>query len=340
MFDEQEYQTVFSKVTASDELHRRVKCMAQTEKTGKEVRVRRIAVAVLTVILLASISMTVVAAVTGVDWFEKYFQKNNYQLSESQRLYIEQNTVDHLQSVTHNGYTVSVKYAITDGYVAYIMVELSAPDGVSLDADGYGFVYQNKSQFYPVDGSNPSRSIAWHMERYDNDDSRVYFPMVCHGSGLDAGTIWILELKDLVESTQRSDGFYDDTVIAEGTFRFELVLSSISHESVELLTEPMPYKSRIEITDSEFLIEDLILTSIVLRPLSAEICFEGDMDKVAIAGLPAVVMKDGSTVEMGIRSGGNGETGYQMDIPIILEDVDYVLLPNGTKIPMPNYFDK
>lgn len=336
MFDEQEYKAIFSKVTASGEIHRRILNMESAEKCNMSASFRKLAVIAMMILTLMTFSVTAVGAITGAAWFENYFQKiKGEPLSESQGAFIDENTVDYAKSVTLNGYTVSVEYALTDGFVAYIKVKLTAPEGVILNADDYGFMYQNKSRFYPADGSNPSRSTSWHMENENPNDSTVYFPVVCHGSGLDAGTKWILELGDLFKSTQREDGIYENTVIAEGTYRFELVLSEVGHESVELLSEPIHYTRTIQITESEYKEEDVSITSIILRPLSAAIRFEGDEDVAAIAGMPMVVMKDGSSVEMKIRIGGNGETGYQMDVPIDLGEVEHVLLPNGTKIMMP-----
>lgn len=338
MFDEKEYKAVFSQVTASGETHRRILNMEYEESRRIAFSFRKVVAILVMTVLLMTLSVTAVAAVTGADWFENFFAEwNGHELSESQNTYIEKNTVDYSQSVTNNGYTVTVEYALSDGSALYMNVKLTAPEGVVLNADDYGFVYQKKSQFYPVDGSNSPRSGSWHMVNEDPTDNVVYFPMKWQGSGLDIGSKWVLELTDLFEAYVREDGFYDDTVIAEGIWRFEITIEGTGDQEIEMMQSPLPYTAKVYNTETEYQEVDVTITSFVLRPLSAEIKINNYKDTYRLAGFAelTVVMKDGSTVEMTIRGGGNGENSYTMKAPVILSEVDHVLLPDGSKLPMP-----
>lgn len=340
MFDEKEYKAMFSQVTASDTTRRRIQNMEQETMKRTIYPVRKLAGILLAVALLLTLSITAVAAVTGADWFEKFFRESSgNELSDSQIAYIDNNTVDISQSVTHDGYTVSVEYAISDGYALFMKVKLTAPEGVVLNADDYGFVYQKKSQFYPADGSNPARSGSWHMVNEDPTDNTVYFPMKWQGEGLTIGSKWILDLTDIAEYYEQKDGFLEERILAEGNFRFEITIEGTGDYEMEMLTEPLPYTAKIYDSDTEYHEVDVTLTSVVLRPLSAEIRIEGYNDTYRLAGIGQmqIFMKDGSSVKMGIRSGGNGENAYTMEAPMILEEVDYLLLPDGTKITMPDF---
>lgn len=338
MFNEKEYQAAFAKVIASPKTHREVLNLTNEKNDKKALNGRKWVALVAAVITLMALTVTAFAAVTGSEWFVNYFrEKGGQELSESEITYIEENTVDYNRSVTHNGYTVSVEYALTDGYTAYIKLKVTAPEWVVMNADDYGFVYKLKSQFYPEDGSDPSRTGSWQMTDDNPEDNIIYFPMVWRGSGFGGGTKWILELEDLFESELREDGFYDDTVIAEGIFRFELVLSDISQESVELLNEPLSCTAKVYTAESEYEEVNIEISSIVLRPLSATVEFANYSDTFGLAGFGqlSIYMKDGSSTKMTMGSGGNGINHYSTNSPVILSEVDYILLPDGTRVNMP-----
>lgn len=338
MFNEKDYQAMFAKVTASPKTHREVLNMTKERNDKNGFYGRKQIALVAAVITLMAMTVTAFAAVTGAEWFVNYFEeKSGEELSESEIAYIENNTIDYNQSVTHNGYTVSVEYALTDGYTAYIKLKVTAPEGVVLNADDYGFAYKLKSQFYPADGSDPSRTGSWQMTDDNPEDNIIYFPMVWRGSGFGDGTKWILELEDFFESELREDGLYNDTVIAEGTFLFELVLSDISQESVELLNEPLSCTAKVHTAESEYEEVNIEISSIVLRPLSATVEFANYSDTFGLAGFGqlSIYMKDGSSTKMTMGSGGNGVNNYSTKSPVILSEVDYILLPDGTRVNMP-----
>ena len=65
---------------------------------------------------------------SGTEWFQSYFaQQKGQPLSQGQTDYIAQNTKELGQSVTVNGYTVTLESAIADPRTAYIKLRLEGP---------------------------------------------------------------------------------------------------------------------------------------------------------------------------------------------------------------------
>ena len=104
---------------------------------------------------------------------------------------------------------------------------------------------------------------------------------------------------------------------------------------MELIEEPNPGKVNIGLNKDSY--HDVMITSLKLRAMSAEITYEymvpvhgaGDFDPIY------VVMKDGSQILMLPRTGTPTNCTYHFAVPVILSDADYVLLPDGTKLPIP-----
>ena len=85
--------------------------------------------------------------------------------------------------------------------------------------------------------------------------------------------------------------------------------------------------------------QDTVITSFILRPMSASIIC--DLEHAAPDFLTVgdrcvyVVMKDGSQVAFHGDSAGSGIQNLQTDTLIDLEQVSYLLLPDGTKLTVP-----
>lgn len=84
---------------------------------------------------------------------------------------------------------------------------------------------------------------------------------------------------------------------------------------------------------------DMKITSFVLRSLSASIYCEDTSFAPEIGNnfdrTIYVVMEDGQRIRLKADTGLPGEQKLVAEAPILLESVDYVLLPGGTKLPMP-----
>lgn len=345
MFDEKAYKEIFSQITVSEGTYQEVMEMADRRKERKTVNGRRLAVLTAAVLLLMAMTLTVFASEDIANWFRNYFTQNSgAPLSPEQADYIEESVQDVCMSRTHNGYTLTVESALTDGFSAFLKLTLRGPEGVTLNADDYGYTYKGKPIFYPADGSNPTRSGTWRMSEWrnledaDTEDNEVSILYTAQGSGFDAGSKWILELEDLTAGYLQEDGFYQDTVIAEGVFRYELVLTDSEGEEMQLLPQPMEYTARVYVSESEYEEVEVTLTSFILRPLSADLLFKSNVDAASLAGFGqlCVVMEDGSSVKMDLAMGGNGYIRYFPDEPIAVREADYLLLPDGMRIEVPD----
>lgn len=131
MFDKNEYREMFSLVTASDGLTRRVMTMKNERKQKRSGRsLSRIALAAA---LIALMAITVGASETVQNWFISFFAGISRDgLTQKQVEYIEENVEPILESQTHNGWTVELHSAIRDERIAYIIFRIEGPENTDL----------------------------------------------------------------------------------------------------------------------------------------------------------------------------------------------------------------
>lgn len=131
-----------------------------------------------------------------------------------------------------------------------------------------------------------------------------------------------------------------EALLAEGIWDFEITFEDVDTREVELIQGPVTslMRTRLNADGTDFY-EEIAVISFTLRSLSASFQFDDASyaheyafdDGRAIY----VVMKDGSKVQLVTSSGVPGEVELLAETPIILNNVDYVLLSDGTKLPMP-----
>lgn len=308
---------------------------------------RRIFAAILAAAIAVSLIGCAYAVLSEADWFKDFFStRAEQELSPGQEAYIEERTQEFIQSVTVNGYTMTVESAIADKYDAYIKIKFEAPSGVVLDAESYLDEIRVDEKGAPItpfaraDGSDFSYSGSLAPIEDGNLTDNVY-RMMYHlhlnpdwDFSFNDGSVWTLDFHNMF-------AYYDDPdkeeqLVAEGHWHFDLVFEHISNSEVQFLAEPLPYTVTIY-EDAEPTYQDVTITSVKLRTMTGELTF-GDLEesyRAAGFAMLTIVMKDGSSVEMGMHSGGSYEIKYSLKAPIILEEVDYILLPDGTKLPMP-----
>lgn len=131
MIAKNEYVAMFSQVTASDGLTRRVMTMKQEQKANITRRsLGRIALAAA---LIALMVLSVSASEEVQNWFISFFADiNRGRLTQEQVEYIEENAETMLDSQTHNGWTVEMHSAIRDDTKAYIIFRIEGPENVDL----------------------------------------------------------------------------------------------------------------------------------------------------------------------------------------------------------------
>lgn len=140
-------------------------------------------------------------------------------------------------------------------------------------------------------------------------------------------------------------------VLVEGIWEFDVTFSSGTQE-IELLTQPVKASALITYSVDPFSptysedhqsYEEVTLTSVILRPLtvvfhyadcggSASFTRNEEMDELLLYA----VMKDGNQIAL-LPFGSQGKSfqTLEAETPLILSEVDHILMGDGTIIPVP-----
>ena len=299
--------------------------------------------------ILSLMVMTAYAAKYVGQLFSTYFQQErSAQLSDGQIDYIENNLQPSVAQpvVTEAGddYSVSVGSALTDGKIAYITVDIQAPEGVSLEGGDIRFLEN------PLLIPEPAEGLVLAPDG-SSPDAMCDYATVDDGDGLPNTASLMFKVIPSVESedvmpfdgsihwTMHAEGFeksvfdmekmdFEYTPLAEGVWEFDLTFQSIDTRKVEFVTEP------VSIITSDWIQEEYVhenqITSFALSGLSywmelAQPEIDGEMQDV---GDVVIVMKDGTEQTL-LRLTAQSSS---MAAPIILDEVDYILLSNGVKL--------
>lgn len=295
-------------------------------------------------VIVSMLAMTAFAASDASVWFRNFFtQKSGGALSDGQTSYLGDYTAQFQQSQSVNGYTITLNSAISDGRFVFIQCDLTAPEGTILDADHYGDLHD--TMLWNTDGD--SFPCNWTIINEDPADNTA--TMLCsieliwgQGNHFDfTKHDWQLFIYGLGATYYENQGTMDFTsrteVLTEGAWKFDIQFPDGASRTVDLIHEPVACPSHINWGIQGLTQREVRITAFTLRALSAELTFQfskadsinGRFDDIY------VIMKDGRSVLMQEYSNVPNQITYKFDAPIILEEVDHILLPNGTKLPMP-----
>ena len=241
-----------------------------------------------------------------------------------------------------NGYSVELKSAKTDGFAGHIILGITGPEGTHLlDPDienyqispgnwGNGFitgVTSNAGHSYSggivEDGDGLLNTVDYKI-KFDfqtedgspalTEDSvmNIYFENIL-------GKYWDYE----------AIGFKEEH-IAEGVWSFDVSFAGSEIREIELITEPFYAKATTGWTlDGEDTAEEVQITSFKLRSMSVELtsAVRGADFSILNGKQMVAVMNSGEEVPILDRT--------YFD-PIDLDQVDYILFPDGTKLPVPD----
>ena len=239
---------------------------------------------------------------------------------------------------TQNGYTLAVKSVETDGYVARILLGLTAPEdvdleGLALSFDRNSFTAQNR-QFQ---GGGISGGVVPDGDGLANTVDLLEEYSVTFQDGLrpyELGSVWELNVTDLYVDRRRESS----RILTEGDWHFSVTFdeTNTDYRELELLTEPTTLKASTGwLADGTDVIEEFPVSSFRLRKFSSHVTWDSSSQTEAGDRLPyadfyawhghcaCAVLKDGSQIEL---------LGERNEEPIDLEQVDYVLLPDGTRL--------
>lgn len=355
----QEYQEVFSQVTASGTTYRRIMTMKEKEQ-------KRSALGIGTKVLIAAIMISllaITASAAGVgSWFTRFFETvSGEPLSQEQSSWIDAQEQHIGQSQTQDGWSMELRSTITDGVSGYILLGITAPEEEDLSEFlehttyyGPGNDYLPKSDNKVLSCSEDffvGRSGSRFQDDGDGKNNTVnyiidFVPMTADGDGseklLREDVTWHIHIENLVKGDPIQE------VLAEGSWDFDFHFPS-AEQPVELVTGQVQMQARVGIPHGEDQIAPVQLHSVQLRPLGLSVTYEvsreivpDDMQMVYFVSDPEeqswmLVMKDGKTIDLEWYDTNpmTRQAVFSVSEPILMENVDHLLLGDGTCLPMP-----
>ena len=313
------------------------------------------------VFLAVALTLCTVGAAYAVvaNWFSSYFVDNSGKaLTPEQYQFIEEKSVGIGQSITVDGYTVTVNSAICDAQTLYLAISVEGPEGVKIDMDSeegslfFEYVKSESTGTYTSTG----HLISWNrgIQILDDGDGKgntvtiviqeQYVMSADSNRVYTDGEIWKLQLADL--SMRSGAPLYDEvTTLAEGGWSFEFPLTEANGE-IEMISSPLVCVAQAggEMAAKESI--EMMVDSLILRPFSVTLRYSfipGNRPEAVDILDVYLVMKDGSTVTAVPRSGGGaggvgsmgGTMSYIFDAPVMLDEVAYVVLPEDVQVPFP-----
>lgn len=299
-------------------------------------------------VIVSMLALTAFASSDGTLWLRAFFaQRSDFALSDNQKGFIEKNAVEVQNSQTQNGYTLTLDTAISDGVYTYICFQLTAPEDIVLDARSYapqnwaelelinenGEAFTGSSGWDTVDDKPADNVVSliytwFHMDDADNYDSIL-------------GHTWNLRVDglkgDYIHNYGTPDMTFEEVSLTEGIWEFAITFPEQGNEEVEFITEPVdcPLYTNIGITGWHY--ENVTITSLKVRALSASLSFRHPKADSLNGRFDAIyaVMEDGSMAKLLPSGAGPDHLTYKFDSPVVVDDIAHILLPNGTKLPMP-----
>lgn len=325
---------------------------ANPHRTG-----RRVTVLIAAVVALMAMTITAFASEAVTGWFRQYFgAKTEETLTPGQVAYIEENEQVIAETQEQNGWTVELKSVLSNGDLTYVTLGLRAPEDVSL-ADKK--IYFGKGIEVWDDQNNPPFSYSFQsQDDLDGLANTVNLVMTLGCGDWNVGTEWNIQIDglytevydeayeqelmqtkyagqaDVMFTSEETKKIYQHPQLTDGKWSFTVDLTEADTEAVELIGQPITVFADVwdsgdpkDVTDGEQVYKEVTITSFVLNSLSAAIeCNEAK----AHFGEMYVIMKDGSRILMQETYGV-----IKAETPIVLSEVDHILMADGTEIPMP-----
>ena len=240
-----------------------------------------------------------------------------------------------------NGYAVELKAAQTDGFAGRILLGITGPEGSGLvnpDMEN-GSIGPGNWGNGLVTGISGTSGSSWGGTMAEDGDGLpntfdyeiTFWLRTADGRpALGEDSVLRIYFEDIWGSywdSERAD--FQKERIAEGTWAFDVSFEGSDLREIELLSSPIYAKASAGWTlGGKERAEDVEITSFKLRSMSLEVT--GGTPGADFSFLDGrqmqVVMKDGGMVPVTERA---------CLAPMDLDRVDHILLPDGTKLPVP-----
>lgn len=370
-----EYKATFSQLTASPDTYRRVMDMANKQQKAPRRSGSWVVKILVAAALISALAVTASAAVRHW-FGPYFAEQSGKELSQGQVEYIQKNEKPIAQTQSQDGWDLELVSALSDGKKGLILLRVAAPEGTDLSPMLESTDYFGPSNdFLPKSEDTALRCSAYDVpgmignsySRWvdDGDGQKNTVNMVisvtpdaamANGDPFGPDAKWQLHLVDLVHWYGEGEASKTDTM-AKGTWDFDFTFTYDDTE-ISLLDKPIRVMANGMPGDKmEDVMTEVTITSVTLRPLGMTIHYGAEedaldysRDNVDFEWLDWVdeenhtwhrcyaVTKSGEKIMLR-NSGENPVERYKIlesMAPLVLEEIDHILMSDGTKIPVPH----
>lgn len=290
-----------------------------------------------TAALLAAMGLTACGVHSLSVWYQNYFaQQSQTELSEEQKTYLNENVIE----VAPQQPRLIIESALTDGIRIFMKLRITAPDYVA------SYPYEDWHAFVYPGNDSPDTEYA-DQDVVTLDGNRIYNSLqylpVDDGDGEEeplnlAGKTIKIHFRDFYQRVSNKECTeWEDQQIIAGDWEFDIPVTEDSLRTIELISQPAEGSLRyLDMEAEEKTVcwkEGVPIPYITLRALTVDIGYDspglgGDFGQEIRA-----VMKDGSEMTLMAQWGGVDVIRYFPDSPMMIDQVDHLILGDGTVIP-------